>query len=320
MSNDILLTTQIEIFFFLEFILFSIVSLSSLVAFKIVRNWDFSATTSSQYALEKQSYFVNLTIYFSLIIKIFLLFYFIYSIDLLASIVPGAMCAAGVISANIYGENLLLLKVFIIFLSLLWIVINFLDLKAKNFPYLKRKLFLFLAMYILFIVEFVVDIYYFFNISTESLATCCSVLYTTHQNSTFDIDILTLVWLFYIVFILLLISNYKQNITLSMILNLLFIPLAYFATVYFFGTYIYELPTHYCPFCMFQYEYNYIGYFIFIFLFLGVFLGMLNFILKLVTQTINKKYFFYSSLFITLFVSICSLYLVVYYLQRGVFL
>lgn len=322
MSNDILLTTQVEVFFFLEFILFCIVTLSSYIAFKIVRSWDFSSTTSSQYTLEKQSYFVNLTISFSLLIKIFLLFYFIYSVDLLASIVPGAMCAAGVITANNYGENLLILKVVVVFLSLLWMLINSLDLRAKDFPYMKKKLSLFLLIYLLLVVEFVVDIFYFSNISTESLATCCSILYAGNLNTTlpFDMDISTLLSLFYLLFVLILIANYKQNSAVTFILNIFFIYISYFAIVYFFGTYIYELPTHHCPFCMLQYDYNYIGYFIFISLFLGVFFGVINFILKLITQKISKKYFYYSSFFIFLFVAICSLYVIVYYLQRGVFL
>jgi hypothetical protein len=38
--------------------------------------------------------------------------------------------------------------------------------------------------------------------------------------------------------------------------------------------YIYELPTHHCPFCIFKKEYDYIGYLFYMTLFAGVISGL----------------------------------------------
>ncbi|MDB2405502.1 hypothetical protein N9W00_01030 [Arcobacteraceae bacterium] len=259
---------------------------------------------------------------FALSIKVLLLVYFIYTIDLLASIIPGAMCAAGVISSNQYGETLLVLKIMILFLSASWIVINKLDLEYKNFPYLTKKFKIFIFIYSLLIIELILEFFYFTNISTESLATCCSVLYNSESVSAipFNLSIQQLIILFYSLFIISFILNNKKLLYFSAFVHLFFLYISYYCVIYFFGTYIYELPTHNCPFCMLQSDYNYVGYIVFISLFLGVFFGILNTVLKVVLQEEIKKYYLYSNIFYTLFIFISSFYVVSYYMKNGVFL
>jgi hypothetical protein len=53
----------------------------------------------------------------------------------------------------------------------------------------------------------------------------------------------------------------------------LFLALA--AVVSFVSLYIYELPTHHCPFDIFQRRYSFIGYPLYISLFCGTFFGLL---------------------------------------------
>lgn len=54
---------------------------------------------------------------------------------------------------------------------------------------------------------------------------------------------------------------------------LLFVTMA--GMISFVSIYIYELPTHHCPFDILQQEYGYIGYLLYITLFCGVFYGLL---------------------------------------------
>jgi hypothetical protein len=54
-------------------------------------------------------------VFFVILLKMLLLPYFVYTIDTLSNIVPGAMCGAGVIKANAYGNPLLALKIIILF-------------------------------------------------------------------------------------------------------------------------------------------------------------------------------------------------------------
>lgn len=322
MSSDILLSNNVIIFLLTETILLFFQFISLYFVIKILKNWDFNSTSTEQYSLEKLSYFVTLIIYFTLMVKLLLLPFFVYTIDILSNIVPGAMCGAGVISSNIYGESLLILKVITLLLSSTWIIINYLDIKAKNFPYLKKKLIFFIAIFILLIFEFYLDISYFFNISTESLVTCCSAIYSSISINPlpFGISLSFLLILFYLLYFLSVITSIKKMTYLSGLLNICFLYISYYSVLYFFGTYVYQLPTHHCPFCMLQSDYFHIGYFIFISLFLGIFFGTVNFILKLITKDESPKYFIYSNIFNTIFVLVCSLYVIVYYINNGVFL
>jgi hypothetical protein len=100
----------------------------------------------------------------------------------------------------------------------------------------------------------------------------------------------------------------------------MFLYIGYYAVTYFFSTYIYQLPTHQCPFCMLQKEYFFIGYFIWGSLFLGTFFGISSYILKI---SINKDLFYtykYSLIFNSIFIFLCSFYVIGYYLLNGVFL
>ena len=107
---------------------------------------------------------------------------------------------------------------------------------------------------------------------------------------------------------------------LHVISNILFLMVSYYAVVYFFGTYVYELPTHQCPFCMLQSEYHYVGYLIWVSLLLGTFFGINSSILKLLLNKEIKSVYNISLVFNALFVFTCSLYVTLFYFNNGVFL
>ena len=44
------------------------------------------------------------------------------------------------------------------------------------------------------------------------------------------------------------------------VLSALALPVSVIAVISFISPYIYELPTHHCPFCLLQKEYGYVGY------------------------------------------------------------
>jgi hypothetical protein len=324
LSSDIILSTNVIIFLFLESIILLLQFISFFYIIHILKNWNFKSTSYLQYNLEKKSYLITLIIYFTISIKLFLLPFFIYTIDTLSNIITGAMCGAGVIDLNNYGENLVILKILILFFGLFWLVINNEDIKQKNFPFLKRKLYYFIFIFFLINIEFYLDIKYFINISTESITQCCSTIYNTISTNPlpFSISIQYLLIVFFTIFILSFlsnISNLKQKYLISALLNLLLLYISYYAIVYFFGIYIYQLPTHNCPFCMLQKDYYYIGYIIFIFIFLGTFFGIINLILKLLIKNTIKKYYILSNIFNTIYILILILYVIVFYIKNGVF-
>lgn len=321
--NKVLLTDQVIVFIFIEAVILFMLAIAFVFSLNIIKKWDFNQTSALQYKLEKRSYLIVLIIFFSIVVKLFMLPYFAYSIDALNTIIPGAMCAAGVIGANDYGQPLLVFKLILLFIMGIWLIINKYDIQAKNYPFFKTKIALFIILFILLVLEFAIDILYFTNISTAQPVLCCSVIYgvnSTGNGLPFNLDNQKLLILFYLVYALLVTVSIQKQSLLAFVTNSIFLAVGYYAVVYFFGTYVYELPTHQCPFCMLQKEYHYIGYFIWLSLFLGVFFGVSDFILKQILDIKHSRNLYYSILFNTLFVIICSFYVIRYYLVNGVFL
>ena len=129
----------------------------------------------------------------------------------------------------------------------------------------------------------------FSSIDVDKLVSCCGTLYSNTEGSYlssvfFDKQDYILAG-FYLSYILLFIFYIIKNDHLYIIFNLIFLILSIISLILFFGTYIYELPTHHCPFCMLQKEYHYIGYLLYLLLFLGTFFGFVVGIINLVLKT-----------------------------------
>jgi len=319
--NSILLNNKVIIFLFSETIIYFLAIVAFFVSILILRKWDFNSFTQFQFNLEKKSYLISTIIYFLFIVKFLLIIYFVYTIDSLSILVPGAMCGAGVISANGYGLNLLFLKLVILFLFLFYVSLNKFDLEAKNYPFIKIKQFLFLVIFALLTLELTVDFLYFFNINPNLPVSCCSALFGQLEGQNplpFGLNKKLLLMLYGLFFIIAISSSIFKQKFIALISTLLFLILSYYAIVYFFGTYVYELPTHKCPFCMMQKEYYYVGYLIWISLFLG---GFLNLIWALNLILFNKES---SNKFAIILLAVSFLinllYVLIYYLKNGVFL
>lgn len=321
--SSILLSNEVIIFLFVQIILFILLIIAFYFSLSIIKNWDFNKTTNKQYKLEKTSYLVILIISFTLIVKIVLFPYFAYSLDNLSNIVPGAMCAAGIVGANKFGQINLALKILILFFIGVWLIINTLDLKAKTYPYTQKKYILYIFIFILSIIELFLDFSFLDNISTKEPVMCCSVIFGVNNTGSkipFDLSITNLLIVFYLLYVLTTILSIQKSSFLNLIINFMFLYIGYYAVTYFFSTYIYQLPTHQCPFCMLQKEYYFIGYFIWGTLFLGTFFGVSSFILKTFINKDLEYTYKYSLIFNTLFILLCSFYVIKYNLINGVFL
>jgi hypothetical protein len=321
--NEILLSNEVIVYLLSETILFVLLFIAFVSTLKLLKKWNFDLFTTEQFTLENRSYLVMTIIFFVMLLKVILLPYFVYTIDNLSDLIPGAMCGAGVIKANKYGNPLLSLKIVILFLSALWLSINSIDLKAKDYPYIKIKSWFFVLIFMLLSVEFALDILYFTNIETTNPVSCCSVIFgqTGGVNGLpFGLDISKLLMLFYLLFVLLLLTTLNEMAILSIVVSLLFGFISYYSVVYFFGTYIYELPTHLCPFCMLQDHYYYVGYVLWGFLLLGVFLAIDTAIMQRFFKQPANSLKKVSLLLLSMFVLLCSSYVAVFYFKNGVFL
>ncbi|SFV63760.1 Possible membrane protein [hydrothermal vent metagenome] len=321
--NEILLSSQVIVYLLSESTLFLLLFIAFIISLKILLKWDFEAFTPLQFHLEKQSYLVSTIILFVFAMKFLLLLYFIFGIDNLSLLVPGAMCAAGVITANDYGTPLLVLKLVILFFLTLWFCIHKEDSLTKNHRWFKEKSWLFSFVFLLLAGELFLDYSYFFHISTHQPVSCCSALFGQLEGANplpFGLNIPLLLILFYLLYALVILSLKTKQTLLYIIANLLFAYIAYYSVVYFFGTYIYQLPTHKCPFCMLQSSYNYVGYPLWGSLFFGTYKGISDAISLLWLKTKHTHSPKSVIGLLSFFVLLCTAYVALYYLKNGVLL
>ena len=322
MSYEILLQNEVFITLFSQTLLLILNTIAFFGSIKILRHWDFSSTSPAQYKLEKESYLIVLIITISLLFDILLLPYFAYTIESLSAIVPGAMCGAGVIGANAFGNPLLLLKILTLFFVGIWLIINHEDLKAKNYPYTRKKFWFFMLIFLLTVSSYALEIAYFTHISLQKPVACCSVIFgfSGANSLPFGLDAIMIVAIFYLLALLNILFIWQKQALALALSSVGFLFVAYYGVTHFFGTYIYQLPTHICPFCMLQGDYYYVGYLIWGLLFLSVFFGISNALLK---HIINKEvtyYYHYALLTLILFIMITASYVVVYLIKNGVWL
>ncbi len=304
------------------FILNSIFGFFSLIAFvlsvKIYLDWDLSSTSPRQYKLEKQSYLAATIIKYIFIIKVPLFLFFIFTLDKISNVLIGAMCGAGVVDATEYGTYLFILKIINLYLFAYWLMLHSVDVKDEKQPYTKVKFGFFIVVFFLFFSELILEGIMFSSIDIDKMVSCCGNIYSSSADSyiseIFSVDTSTLLVLFYGNFMFLVAAYFFKNRYLFAILNLVFIIISIIALIVFFGTYIYEIPTHHCPFCYLQEDYYYVGYLIYTFLFIGTFYGLVVGFMQ------KRENYNISLLFNTLFVMLLSLYPIVFYIRNGVWL
>lgn len=296
-------------------------TLAFFISLNIAKKYDIGATTPLQYQLEKRSYLVATLIKYIFYIKIPLFIFFIYTLDKISLILPGAMCAAGVVNATEYGAYLLLLKLLNLYLFAYWLVLDKEDTEDENQPYVKIKFQLYLALYLLFIIEISLETLMFLSIDIKDVVDCCGAIFSnadgTYMAAMLNMPITLLLGLFYGVYMMIVLLFFLKKDGLFALFNLLFLLISLMSLISFFGLYIYEMPTHHCPFCFLQKDYNYIGYLLYFLLFVGTFYGITVGVIYFVTA---KRYFYYKIALIlnTFYVVVVTFYPILYYIKNSV--
>ncbi|MBE0490991.1 MAG: hypothetical protein IBX44_01940 [Sulfurospirillum sp.] len=309
----------------LNVLFFCIATLCLFISINILKNWDMNTTTSLQYRLEKQSVLVATFIKYIFILKLPLFLFFIFSVDKISGVITGAMCAAGVVNSVDFGMYLVVLKLFNLYLFGFWLVLHVKDQKSKKREFTKIKFWFFAVAYIFLILEVVYEFSFFNALEIDKIVSCCGTLFSAASSSSlavvFSLTNTQVLVLFYGMFLLHIFALFRQDTILSLFSSIIFLIISIIALILFFGTYIYELPTHHCPFCFLQKEYYYIGYIIYITLFLATFFSFSAALMERIKESRSyKKYYMISLIFTLIFTLIISGYPLVYFLKNGVWL
>jgi len=319
-----LLTPEIITILALDFIFLFFGTVAFLISIKIVRFWNLNSTSNLQYKLEKQSFLVATIIKYIFIVKLPLFLFFIFTADKLSDVITGAMCGAGVVNSVSFGSAMFFYKILNLYIFGFWLVLHHFDLKNESQPYTRYKFMLYIIGFIFLLIEIYLEIDFFTSLDVSKLVSCCGTLFSAASTSSFSfiftINKLYFVYMFYTVFMFLILSYMLKNAWMILSLNIAYIFISIISLIIFFGTYIYQLPTHHCPFCMLQKDYDYIGYVLYITLYIGTFYGVSGAIMSLLEKNKEKFYYNISIVFNTVYALIVSAYPIIYYMKHGAWL
>lgn len=318
----ILLSPYLLSIFIVDAIVLALGAVALFWSLKISLHFDIKSTTEFQYDLAKKGYLVATIIMFILSAKLLVFLYFIWTMDALSSLVPGAMCAAGIVSATDYGSFMFGLKIVNLFLLCGWILIHVNDMKSIKSEFLKLKFTLFQPLFFLLVLEFILELAHFTRISVDTPVACCSVIFSQsgiYQKSFFHTNSFIL-GLFFGSFILYVLSGVLKKALIFGGLSTIFAMSGIYALIRFFSPYVYELPTHMCPYCLLQGEYYYVGYLIYGLMFVGTLFGISATILHVMKLEVPKKFYTISLVANTLLTLLLCAYPISYYLRNGVWL
>jgi hypothetical protein len=266
-----------------SFLVTAMVLLAFWFGVRILRRWDLRSGSSLQLDLERRTYLISTVLAYAFGIQLISLFLLVYTADSLSALFTGAMCAAGTFNVNRFGYPLLLLKVVNFLLAGLWLIMNHADNQAYDYPLVRKKYGLLMAIAPLVVLESVLQFLYFRGLQPDVITSCCGSLFST-GSATIASDIASLPDAPMRI-------AFTAVIVLTVVLGLAFVAfggggyafaLAAGATfvvglsslLSFISPAVYELPSHHCPFCVLQREYHYIGYFFYAALFGGAVSGM----------------------------------------------
>lgn len=252
----------------------------------ILRHWDFTSSSEAQLQLERKTYLASTLVHYALGLEALSLLLFIFTVDEIHPLFVGAMCATGVLNAAPLGWWALMVKIGVFFAASFWVGLNYLDAQAEDAPLTRIKFFALLPLAPLVATGLYLQTAYFLALQPEVITSCCGSLFSAAGTGVAaDLAALParpMIAGFFGAALLVLASALAclkwTAAWLRYLLALLaasFFPLALTAIVAFVSLYIYQLPTHHCPFDMFQGQYNFIGYPLYLGLFGSTLFGIL---------------------------------------------
>jgi len=299
---------------------------SSMLGLKILKRWDVDNSSSEQLSLERKTYLLSTIMNYTLGFVILSAFLFIYTADDIHRIFIGAMCATGSLNANPIGWYVLYTKIIVFFLSSIWIVFNYIDQKAEDYPLVRTKYTMLLSITPFIILDTYFQAKYFLGIKPNIITSCCGSLFSEGgkgiASSLSSLPVKPMMIIFYVTIGIFLLTSFlslrsqKSILKYALtILSLVVFVVSIASIISFISLYFYEIPTHHCPFDIIQKDYHFVGYPVYITLFSGVFFGMITGIfepfrkissLNIIIENSQKRWIVLSILLISIFTIICS--------------
>ncbi len=258
------------------------------VALQVLRWWDLGSDSERQIRLEERVWLAAALVQFGLVVQVVSALIFIYAAAYFATVLKGAMCAAGSLTANVYGLPALGVKLVTIFMAGLWIVLHRLDIGHERFPLTTVKSVWLLVLLPFLLADALLLFLYLVNLEPEIITSCCGIIFgdaSAGGYSLFDVDspapllVLggALTALIALCSSLLLARDSTRRPVAGWVLAgcwIGFYLLALALIIVWVSPYVYGLPHHRCPFDLIQYPYSLIGLPLYLFLHGSVLSGL----------------------------------------------
>lgn len=238
---------------------------------RILRGWDQSSSAEDQLVLERRTFLVSALVGAALWIEIGSGLLFIHTVDDLHEVLVGAMCATGSLNANPIGWWVLATKGALILLVPIWLALNGVDQRAGDFPLVRLKYGALLVLTPIAVADLALQVLYFSGLRPDIITSCCGSLFSESSDRvTGDLAslpagptivvFLAVSAVFFAVLAWARIGRGAVATTLATVLSPVILVLGVVSIISFVSVGYYELPTHHCPFDLFQGAYGYIGY------------------------------------------------------------
>ena len=273
-------------------------------ALGLLKHWDLGSDSELQIKLEERIWLVATLVQFGLVVQIISAILFIDAADYFATVLKGAMCAAGSLTANGFGLPALGFKLVTIFVGSLWIMLHRLDIGSENFPYTRLKNLWLLAMLPLLIGDGLLVVLYLVNLEPEIVTSCCGILFGETEAGGYSLlnysSDTTVLVLLATISVLILAGSLSQLFTIpsskgaALLVSgmlgsawLIFYLLALAVITVQVSPYVYGLPHHRCPFDLLHYPYLTVGLPLYLFLHGGVLAGLGAAMARIISHAID---------------------------------
>ncbi len=235
----------------------------------ILRRWDPTSGSEAQVQLERRTSLITALVGLALLMELASLLLFVHTADGLHDRLAGAMCAAGTLAANGFGYPALLAKLAASLLAGLWLLLNHADAQAPDQPLIRPKYMLLLVLVPLVLVGMILQGAFFFSLKADVITSCCGSLFSVESGggpaglASLPSGPVKVAWALAIPLMLAasvaFLRGRGPGSLVAWTAGATWLA-SLGALVVWIGPYLYELPTHLCPFCMLQGEYHRLGY------------------------------------------------------------
>ncbi len=267
-------------------ITFLVMLFASWLGVRILLRWDMESSSEEQLLLERKTWLISTLLNYALGFQVFSAVLFVFTAEDIHQLFVGAMCATGSLNANLVGWLVLLVKGILLFAAAFWVVLNRLDQRTEDCPLVRPKYLALVLVTPLVGLDLYLQWLYFSGLQPEVITSCCGSLFSAEGESVASelagMPVKQSMLLFFlilgsylIILVACIISKMAALRHLLFIASVLMFFVSIGAVISFISLYIYQMPSHHCPFDMLQANYNYIGYPLYVGLFSATLYGML---------------------------------------------